>query len=125
MKTIQGKVKFIAVPVPLDAEYFDIQNEYLHFETKNSILERSVKLPTGSSYTILGKFSEITEEQCAELVHEFKSSYMDSLKSLLQSNGINLKSWIFDKISSNSNELYAYKDIVSEAAEDYLIILID
>ena len=141
---INGKVKFIAVPV-------DIDNEVI-------------------SGTLLGKLTELTEKQCAGLVHsihveEMPSPYndmgggyhyafmdyentgeysgwggdagcytkaKDSLKSLLQSNGLNLKSWIeLEKIHRKAESdgtlqtIDWWRNKLSEAAEEYLIILID
>lgn len=156
LKPIQGKVKFIAVPVPKDATEFEIINFIAYYFTLTFSSKTQDPLECGGDMvdikmddlvrklSILGKLSELTEEQCSDLVHEFKSSYMDylkttdktawfdktftakdSLKSLLQSNGLNLKSWIEKPKGDSIIKAWNYNYRLSEAAEDYLIILID
>jgi hypothetical protein len=157
MKLIHGKVPFIAVPVPGDAK--DYRYKIMPDDTKQLVgtiyagqIKGTVYVRDNPQGTILGKLSELTEEQCAELVefisserHIFYKDYdpfskdnyiygaaKESLKSLLQSNGLNLKSWVVaPKVCVGLDLMGAiiqqseYEQRLSEAAEDYLIILID
>jgi hypothetical protein len=66
MKEIQGKVKMIAIPVPIDAGNIVL----IHGGTRVAYFEPNYKrfdIPK-NQYNIVGKFSELTEDQFRELV---------------------------------------------------------
>lgn len=80
-----------------------------------------VKLPAGYKYTVLGRASELTEEQCREIVEQvsswgniyfrnyaFPNSFSESFtadesfQSLLKSNGILLKNQLHKPTTDNN-----------------------
>lgn len=155
MKIIKGKVDFIVVPVPNDAyEFrFSLKNSSHLIYRQGDVYSDFIQLE--ASGTILGKLSELTENQCKRLFVEERESifpseddfvigssnnisWKDKLKSLLQSNGCWLKEWVKEyKYKSISTETKSaslkdieikkalYEDAFSKAAEDFLIILIN
>lgn len=154
MKQItNGKKPFLAVPVPKDAKCW--QKRKRIFIQKNLAGGDIINLEEYDKVELLGKLSELTEEQAAELVEEksvgnglkwFKFylsnnpdmaciTAQESLKSLLQSNDCWLKEWIgLPKLSDDKTrvaydgQMKAYDsqyEDYNKASEDFLIILID
>jgi hypothetical protein len=138
MIEIKGKTKIILIPLPKDADEFKI----IHHGTRVAYFQPTYKrfdIPKNKC-TIIGKLSEITEEQCYDLVEGFglsngwrnylvESQYMEcltktakeSLETLIVSNDVYLKEW---RLEPNPKEFYSLGmfdaiDKFDEAIKDY------
>lgn len=153
MKPItNGKKPFLIISIEKDAFDFNIEQgrkqKVLSMSLKRPMAkfgfsEFKVSLRTNKKLTLLGKLSELTEEQAAELVIKLDVSFgalffdyislayiytnsKESLKFLLQSNDCWLKEWIEKPVYSlNINDNVKKYTEFNKASEDFLIILID
>jgi len=99
MIEIKGKTKIILIPLPKDADEFKI----IHHGTRVAYFQPTYKrfdIPKNKC-TIVGKLSEITEEQCYDLVEGFglsngwrnylvESQYMECLTKTAKESLISL-----------------------------------
>lgn len=120
MKEIQGKVKFMVIPIPnsitwarlddndlggLISSKLGLGKKFLQYGTKSAYMyspEHFYSLQNYKNPILIGKLSEITEEQAAELVNlawaqneviRYKTA-KESLVSLLKANGCCIKDWV-------------------------------
>ena len=148
MKEIQGKIKMIVVPLPKGVGDVFV----IHGGTRAAYFEPNYKrfdIPK-NEYTIVGKLSELTEDQCINLVEGYgvlngwrnylvESQYMEcltptakeSLVSLLKANDCLTKEWAEEPnpIDFDIFGLFDAADRFDEAIkkyerapEDYLIL---
>lgn len=138
MKEIQGKVKMLIIPIPKGAGDIMI----IHDGTRVAYFEPNYKrfdIPKNKC-TIVGKLSDITEDQCLDLVEGFgvlngwrnylagsqyfemlKKTPKGSLKTLLKYNDLYIKEWIEEPnpIDFDVFGLFDAADRFDEAIKEY------
>lgn len=138
MTQIEGKIKMILIPLPKGVGDVFV----IHGGTRVAYFEPNYKrfnIPK-KEYTIVAKFSEITEEQCQNLVEGFgplngwrnylaESQYQEilqntakeSLETLIMSNNCYLKDWMLEPNPKDFDVfgIFDAADRFDEAMKDY------